>query len=1158
MVSHTLSLNETIYLASYGATYANARNGQDVVIAEYPWIGQYRGGSFEVNQVGLSFNQSSLPGPALEANLILTVAESYGATIQVREHDWTTGAISSFIPGGQLASKRLLGSVTVADGFTGEITIPLNVIGRRSPFKVILSIADQANNVAPTDDDTILFSNARLEVVAANQSETITTGASTQQWPINGRLKVYAEVIGGGGCGRYGEAGGGGAYSAGVVTFPASQPYTYLQMAWPQAYAQNGDATVGYDSYFDGITAKGGNSRRGGQASAGVGAIRFSGGDARILGVYQSTDGGTNGGSGASASAFGDGGHGDYNPQYDTWVAGLSPGAGTTAGSSHVEGGAGGGQWQLGGSPGGGGRGGTSTRGQVRIWWREESPTATGAVSLSAGRVQGSATFSQPPRQAVGLIALAPMVTAVGMTIVPANGAGGVSLRSPRVEALSTFAEHPAAPSIPGGTPGTGTWDENLKSYEFVLTNGRLTATHNRGYNASGSIYGTDGITTGDHSFKVTVHNPTGGIAIGVANKTRGLGQTLGWSANDVAVNSNGTILYAGGTNFGTIGAINIAGTVVEIRIKAQRFYARKNDGPWNGSASISPEAGNGVDISAIPNKPLFPVIFGNNYGLSFTGDFTAWNGTVGTATPGNWLVGVIALKGPFTSGEAGQNIQAAATVVLTAPQTAGQGFRGSSADGAISLASPAVSATGSHTRVGSGVVTLTAPSTQGLGAHGVEGSSAISLASPSASALGSYTRVGSGVVALAAPVVAADGQHTVGAQGLVSLGSPTVEVYATRGSLVSSSITLTAGRLEAVSIHARGAVGSIALSSPSTQGRADHGVSGSSAVVLQGPSVEAVAETFNEAISTVLIGSPSVEADAGHGPVAAGQVILASPSAEASASQITGAYSAVRLSSPKADADADHGVAGASMITLTAPSAQGSAVMVPVGQAAISLASPKLAATVSQAAYAQVRLWTPMAASEASHGVSTHGLISLASPGVSGAAGVGATGQGVVSLTSPSLDALAQRGTASSGAVPLAMRVTGALVHSVAVGGMVSLTIQTEGLADHGVDGQAMISLASPTVTGSLEPGLVHGAGMVSLTGPAVVGDIYVDLTTVYLQGAVVLGSPSVKARILTLPTHGQRTVLVAGEQRVVAPVNEPRSLNIGNEMRAVTVAPE
>ena len=231
---------------------------------------------------------------------------------------------------------------------------------------------------------------------------------------------------------------------------------------------------------------------------------------------------------------------------------------------------------------------------------------------------------------------------------------------------------------------------------------------------------------------------------------------------------------------------------------------------------------------------------------------------------------------------------------------------------------------------------------------------------------------------------------------------------------------------------------------------------------------------------------------------------------------------------------------------------------MVPVGQAAISLASPKLAATVSQAAYAQVRLWTPMAASEASHGVSTHGVISLASPGVSGAGGVGATGQGVVSLTSPCLDALAQRGTASSGAVPLAMRVTGALVHSVAAGGMVSLTIQTEALADHGVDGQAMISLASPTVTGSLEPGLVHGAGMVSLTGPAVVGDIYVDLTTVYLQGAVVLGSPSVKGRILTLPTHGQRTVLIAGEEPVVAPPNETRSLNIGSEQRAVTIAPE
>lgn len=1159
MVSHTLSLNETIFLASYGATFANARNGQDVVIAEYPWIGQYFSGTYEVNQVGLSFVQTSLPGPALEANLILTVSESYGATIQVREHDWTTGSTSSFVTGAQLATKRLLGSATVADGFTGELSIPLNVIGRRSPFKVILSIADQANNVAPTGDDTILFSNARLEVVAANKSETITMGSSTQQWNINGRTKVYAEVIGGGGVGRYGEAGGGGAYSAGVVAFPASQPYTYLQMAWPQAYSSNGStATVGHDSYFDGITAKGGNSRRGGQAADGVGAIRYSGGSAHLMGAYQAGDGGTNGGGGAAASAFGDGGNGDYNPQFNTSTAGVSPGAGSTPGSSHAEGGAGGGYGQVGGSPGGGNGygGGTSSRGQVRIWWREDFPNGSGQVSLSSPRAQASSIFAQPARQGAGTISLAsPRTLAAGQTVVPSTAS--IRLGSPRTNGISTFEPHPAAPSIPGGSPGTGTWDENLKSYEFILTNGRLTATHNRGYNASGSIYGSDGITTGDHAFKVTIHNPTGGIAVGVANKTRGLGQTLGWSANDVAVNSNGAILYAGGTNYGTIGAINIAGTVVEIRIKDQRFYARKNDGPWNGSVAISPENGNGVDISPIPSKPLFPVIFGNNYGLSFTGDFTAWNGTVGTATPGNWAVGVISLKGPSASGAADQNRSAIATVSLQNPSVYAQAFRGSSSSGAISLASPSVSAAGSYTRVGSGLVNLSAPSINGSGAHGVEGSSTISLTAPATVGAGSYTRIGSGVVSLSAPAVSADGQHKVGANGLVKLGSPTVEAYASRGALSAATVTLTAGQLTATATHAVGATGAVIVSSPSANGAMDHGVAGQGAISLEGPSVEAYAETFNEGQATVALASPAVSADAARGNIAEGQITVSVPAVDADASQITGAFSAIRLASPVAAGAASHGVTASSAVILAQPSVEASGALQPQGQGAVALTAPKVVGEASQAGYAPIRLWTPMAASETSHGVSTNGVVNLTGPFATGIANRGATGQGVVSISAPAVSADGDHGTASSGAIPLTTRVNAGLIHSVGSAGMISLAIQSDGQGDHGVAGEGAISLAAPAVIGSLEPGLVHGQGAVML-GVQVEGDIYIDLSTVYAQGAVVLGSPSVKGRALTLPTHGQRTVLVAGEERVVAPVNEPRSLNIPNEERVALITPE
>lgn len=163
MATVTLNLGETIFLASYASTYNDARNGQNVTIAEYPWIGQYLGEQYEVNQVGLSFDQSGLSGPALEAKLILTVTESHGATIEVREHDWAEGSTGSFVS--NPSTVRLLGSLAVASGVTGEITIPLNVIGRRSPFKVILTIADQTNNVAPTGDDTILFADAWLEVV---------------------------------------------------------------------------------------------------------------------------------------------------------------------------------------------------------------------------------------------------------------------------------------------------------------------------------------------------------------------------------------------------------------------------------------------------------------------------------------------------------------------------------------------------------------------------------------------------------------------------------------------------------------------------------------------------------------------------------------------------------------------------------------------------------------------------------------------------------------------------------------------------------------------------------------------------------------------------------------------------------------------------------
>lgn len=157
-------------------------------------------------------------------------------------------------------------------------------------------------------------------------------------------------------------------------------------------------------------------------------------------------------------------------------------------------------------------------------------------------------------------------------------------------------------------------------------------------------------------------------------------------------------------------------------------------------------------------------------------------------------------------------------------------------------------------------------------------------------------------------------------------------------------------------------------------------------------------------------------------------------------------------------------------------------------------------------------------------------------------------------------------------------MRVLGDLVHSVAAGGIVTLTARPEGQGSHGVAAGATVTLTGPmasgdalrgiagegavTLTGPSSEGFAgHGAAgtsIIRLVGPSAEGDVFVDLSTIYIQVGISLSSPGAKGRALTLPTHGQRTVLIAGEQRVVAPPNEPRSLNIGNELRVITVAPE
>lgn len=237
-----------------------------------------------------------------------------------------------------------------------------------------LAIADQRLNVTPTGDTTLLVSNARLAVTTATSPEVITTtGAGSWTVPA-GVTSVTVEAWGGGGAGPFGAAGGGGAYSAGVVTVTPGQVLNYF-VAPAQTYPGSGAKTVGHDSWFGSTTtvlAKGADGHLGGQASAGQGSLKFSGGSTRFIDPNTGQPAGLSdsayGGSGASASKNGDGGDGLYNPATAAGSAGASPGAGA-AGQSNVEGGGGATGTTQGGAPGGGSRTATSTRGQIRITW---------------------------------------------------------------------------------------------------------------------------------------------------------------------------------------------------------------------------------------------------------------------------------------------------------------------------------------------------------------------------------------------------------------------------------------------------------------------------------------------------------------------------------------------------------------------------------------------------------------------------------------------------------------------------------------------------------------------------------------------------------------------------------------------------------------------
>lgn len=1156
MATVSLPLASTLFLASYASTYANARNGQTVTVAEYPWIGQYLGGGqYEVNQVGLSFDQSGLSGPALEANLILTVTESYGATIEVREHDWTEGSTGSFVS--TPSTKRLLGSLAVAEGVTGDITIPLNVIGRKSPFKVILTIADQTNNVAPTGDDTILFAGARLEVLPANKSFLITDTGAGSWTPPAGVTSVFVGAHGGGGLDTLGSqgGGGGGAYSAGIVNVtPGPQPY---YVAAGQLGYSGGQyrQIVGEDTWFGGTTtilAKGGNKNIGGQASQGFGSLKFSGGNA------------VGSAGGGAASPFGGGTNGNSSLDHggDSPNAGLGTRGEITVAESHPDGGGGGATFYTPyNSPGlpAGGAGemlqGLTSSGQITLHWYEpDAPVGVGGVSLSSPRVQSASTFTQPVRQAAGVIALAPMVVASGLSIVPANGSAGVSLRSPPVAALGTFSAPPSGADVEAVTA----W-RSPGSLASIVDGNRswqpLTAANLAVADGTNIVRAT-GINSTAISHVLRSYN------FGFTNSDIPSGATI----TGVEIELVRRRSFGSGVPFARHARLSVDSGIRTVEALADQIGTNNTtDVEWTNSFTTAPYGGAtdtwGANLTA---ELIINPNFGFDYGLQ--GGAASMDAAVDqlrmrvhyTIPGGSWAVGVITTRGPYVTASAGQNTQANATVSLTAPRTVAEAYRGSASSGAITLSNPHADGAGTVPQVISGSVSLTVQ-TQGSGLHGVAGSSSISLA-PKVDGSAEHRRAGSGVVSMASPAVAGDVLVITGANGAISLSSPSTDASGHRGARSEAAVLMRSPAVQADGSQAVGANGSVSLAQPTVEGSADHGAAGAGAVILIGPSLEAYAEHRTVAETVISLTAPAVEGQIDRGATSEATITLGSPAVAGETETKASVGGAISLAAPTVQADGGHGIAGEASVSLASPSVEGSGLMVPSAVVEAFLTAPRVSGVMSQTGYARIVIAAPVVDADADHGVGGYGVVELSSPTVEAEAGHGVAGEGSVLLWSPKALAEARRGSSSDGAIPIGSpRLAGVFEHAVGAGGSISLHAPTT-LADasHGVGGEGVISLASPTVAGSLEPGLVHGSGGVVLGGVAVDGAAFIDLTTIYTQGAISLSSPGVKGRALTLPTHGQRTVLVAGEQRVVAPVNEPRSLNIGNEQRVITVAPE
>ena len=371
----TLNATRTGFLGVTSAhnVYETAREGTgpNVFVNQYPWVGQYRSGNHEINQVFFTFDLTSIPATSVitGAKLVLTISENYGSsTIEARYRRWTPNNTSSFVPGSQLAALPLLGSVTNGLG-TREIVI--GPTSRTRLSSIILSSAANRTGTPTTGDDTVLIGNATLEVTHETGTvQTVTTvGAGSWTVPAN----VY---------GIYGYGHGGGQSAAGGSTsvIPSGQGGDFADAFIPVTPGQvinynvgNGGASPSWNQWEPAPANPGGNSwlvstttmlaKGGGSTATSVGDLVFLGG----AGVP------TYGGGGSAASKNGNGAAGSTNS-----TGGGSPGAGAGGagrmappyvgnnGESHPDGGGGGGSiinsqastGGNGGAPGGGGASG--------------------------------------------------------------------------------------------------------------------------------------------------------------------------------------------------------------------------------------------------------------------------------------------------------------------------------------------------------------------------------------------------------------------------------------------------------------------------------------------------------------------------------------------------------------------------------------------------------------------------------------------------------------------------------------------------------------------------------------------------------------------------------------------------------------------------------